>query len=407
MINPDKLIKFLNINLSFIFKEDVSIVQQEEQWFLNGINYRNIYSFWEKSVDDIKKDFSNGLFSNDEISTLAFFLSNYYEHFKSNNSSLDDPYNRITFKDSFFYDMGYNRTYPFVDSILINIAKRHGFNFRSGKKLFITHDVDLLNLPKKKDFLRLIYYMLKDFKPIQILQVIIYKLLWFNPYNLNFLYIIHELTGTFGDFLFLTQKQPFVSGGYDFEELDNIKKVILNHPKHGVGIHYNDDYLSQGINLDKLEKKFEINIRAGRAHYLLFNPATSLDILSKSGLSIDSTLGYNDMIGYRNGTSHPFYPWDWTNDRVSNVLEVPLIVMDGTLRFSMKLGLRRAYKRLKDLIDEIEINHGNFTILWHNSSVIGDGWLSWSFLYIMIIIYAKKKGFKSSKLEDLIPTLNK
>lgn len=407
MMDSNKLINLLKVNLSFIFKDEVLIVREDDKWVMNGVNYGKIYPFWDKSLKNLRKAFSNGLLSNDEISTLAFFLSNYYERVKSNDDELNDLFGRITFKDSFFYDMGYDRTYPFVDSILINIAKRHGFNFRSGRKLFITHDIDHLKLPSKKDFLRLIYYKLKDFQPFQLLQVIIYKLFCFNPFNIHYLYFFHKLTGTIGDFFFLTQKQPTVSGGYDIKDLYQIKSIIQKYPQHGVGIHYNDDYLSKGVKTTPLEEILNVKIHTGRAHYLIYNVETTLGILSEADITIDSTLGFNDMIGYRQGTSHAFYPWDWSNDKVSNVLEVPLIVMDGTLRFSMKLGLRRAYKRLKDMIDEIEINHGNFTILWHNSSVIGDGWLSWTILYIMIIIYSKKKGFKSSKLEDLIPTLNK
>lgn len=398
---------FLNGNLAYIYEEEIIIVCNENKWFLNGCDYGIIYPFWLKKLSELKADFSNGLLRDDQLSTVAFFLSNFYEYTKSKYGLLSDSYGRVTYKDSFFYDKGFDGTPSFIDSIVMNIAKRHGFHFRSGRKLFITHDIDHLKLPIKKDFLRLIYYKLKDFQPFQLLQVIFYKLFWFNPFNIHYLYFFHKLTGTIGDFFFLTQKQPTVSGGYDIRDLYQIKGIIQKYPQHGVGIHYNDDYLSKGVKTTPLEELLNVKIHTGRAHYLIYNVETTLGILNEADITIDSTLGFNDMIGYRHGTSHAFYPWDWSNDKVSNVLEVPLIVMDVTLRFSMKLGLRRAYKRLKDMIDEIEINHGNFTILWHNSSVIGDGWLSWTILYIMIIIYSKKKGFKSSKLEDLIPTLNK
>lgn len=407
-INPLNLFKVRDLvcqNLKLLFVEKINIEIVNNNWYLNGDDYGPIYHFWLFDLDTLKSDFVDGLFFKDEISTLAFFYANYYEFIKKDK--LIDKFNRVTFFDSFFYDIGLVHTEAYVDSILRIISKRHKFSFRNPRKLIITHDIDLLGLPRNRDFLRFVYYMIRQFKLVQLLQVIIYKLFWFNPFNIHYLYFFHKLTGTIGDFFFLTQKQPTVSGGYDIKDLNQIKSIIQKYPQHGVGIHYNDDYLSKGVKTKPLEEILNVKIQTGRAHYLIYNVETTLSILSEAYITIDSTLGFNDMIGYRQGTSHAFYPWDWSNDKVSNVLEVPLIVMDGTLRFSMKLGLRRAYKRLKDMIDEIEINHGNFTILWHNSSVIGDGWLSWTILYIMIIIYSKKKGFKSSKLEDLIPTLNK
>jgi len=54
-----------------------------------------------------------------------------------------------------------------------------------------------------------------------------------------------------------------------------------------------------------------------------------------------------------------------------------------------------------DLLDAINLNKGNLSILWHNTSIIGDGWLKYTMIYILLILRAKKLGFKSAPLKNL------
>ena len=82
-------------------------------------------------------------------------------------------------------------------------------------------------------------------------------------------------------------------------------------------------------------------------------------------------MGFADREGFRCGTSHPFRPFDVEQDREIDVLEVPLIAMDATLRHYRKLTPEATRTRLLELAGACRRVGGTFTLLWHNSSLEG------------------------------------
>jgi hypothetical protein len=114
----------------------------------------------------------------------------------------------------------------------------------------------------------------------------------------------------------------------------------------------------------------------GRQHYLRWTPRTWLDWES-CGLSYDSSVGFADHIGFRAGTSLPFRPWCWAENRELNLIEVPLILMDCTPVKYMRLKLQEGLERVRALAKRVEETGGLFTLLWHNTPLMDpayDGW---------------------------------
>src|SRR5260370_25409525 len=70
-----------------------------------------------------------------------------------------------------------------------------------------------------------------------------------------------------------------------------------------------------------------------RIHWLLQDSQTPL-ILEESGYAYDSTSGYHETIGYRNGTTQLFRPL-----RVTTLLELPLNIQDGAPFYPHNLNL--------------------------------------------------------------------
>lgn len=101
-----------------------------------------------------------------------------------------------------------------------------------------------------------------------------------------------------------------------------------------------------------------------RMHWLLHN-SNSASVLDESGYAYDSTAGYNDTIGYLNGTSQVFRPL-----AAKTLLELPLHIQDGALFYGTKLDLSEleAEGRCKDLIGKSGHFGGVLTILWHDRS---------------------------------------
>jgi hypothetical protein len=111
----------------------------------------------------------------------------------------------------------------------------------------------------------------------------------------------------------------------------------------------------------------------GRQHFLRWSPE-QWEHWEKCGLVYDSTVGYARQVGFRAGTCIPYRPWSLRLNRELNLLEIPLIVMDGTLVEHRKLRLEESIETVNRLVSRVEMVGGVFTLLWHNSSLIGAGY---------------------------------
>lgn len=120
-----------------------------------------------------------------------------------------------------------------------------------------------------------------------------------------------------------------------------------------------------------LEKVLNRKIVGYRSHYLRFRVPETWELLEKAGFRYDTTLGYPDCIGFRNGMCHPFQPFNLTTGRRMEILEIPLIIMDRTMLSYMQLSERQIWSQIEYLLNVVERYHGVLTILWHNNSMTG------------------------------------
>lgn len=123
--------------------------------------------------------------------------------------------------------------------------------------------------------------------------------------------------------------------------------------------------------LEELLARYGRKVTCSRQHYLRArfyhdeNPH-SLDLWQEVGITDDYTLGFAERCGFRCGTCHPYPLYDVRNDKATDIIEHPLIVMDGTLFDYMKLPVEEAKElamRLKQRCLDVE---GDFVFLWHN-----------------------------------------
>jgi hypothetical protein len=114
----------------------------------------------------------------------------------------------------------------------------------------------------------------------------------------------------------------------------------------------------------------------GRQHFLRFRVPDTWRDWERLGLAYDSTLAFADHEGFRCGTCHPYRPFDLEQNREMRLSEIPLIVMDGTLRQYRGFTPEQGEERVRELATRCREVGGIFTLLWHNSSFHGawDGW---------------------------------
>lgn len=122
----------------------------------------------------------------------------------------------------------------------------------------------------------------------------------------------------------------------------------------------------------KLEKACGEPIFGYRNHFLRFKTPQTWEHLASLGFVYDTTFGYADMIGYRNGMCYPFRPFDPRTNTFMDILELPLILMDCTFWKYMGLDMDQSFRLFRKIVDDVKAVNGVLTILWHNHSLKGE-----------------------------------
>jgi peptidoglycan/xylan/chitin deacetylase (PgdA/CDA1 family) len=139
---------------------------------------------------------------------------------------------------------------------------------------------------------------------------------------------------------------------------------------------------------ERLEKILNKNVIGYRNHYLRFKVPETWEYLHEAGFLYDTTFGYADCIGFRNGLCHPFKPFNLKTCKPIEILEIPLTIMDRTFDSYMRLDPRRAWDMSKKLIDTVMRYNGVLTLLWHNDNFFGEQ----RKLYEKILKYCAEKN---------------
>lgn len=157
-------------------------------------------------------------------------------------------------------------------------------------------------------------------------------------------------------------------------QLDQILPRLSNAAKRGFSVEVHGSYRSvmEDRSLTtEAQTLGEYTLRkplGNRQHWLRFSLHQDLFAeIERAGLVSDSTLGFPEMVGFRNGASFAFPPYNFTKEKPHDFLEIPLVLMDGNLE-SASRSLRVAPQ---DLAEEVlgesrKRGWGGIAVLWHN-----------------------------------------
>ncbi len=109
-------------------------------------------------------------------------------------------------------------------------------------------------------------------------------------------------------------------------------------------------------------------LRSVRQHYLRFVYPDTWRLQVANGCEVDSTLGFAEHEGFRNGFCHPFLPFDLETNDVIPLWELPLTVMDGTLSGYRGLRPDAALDRIRQLMSIVAAEQGSAVLLFHNTA---------------------------------------
>ena len=267
---------------------------------------------------------------------------------------------------------------PVVSEALI----RNGFNpvYPNGKKfaVVLSHDIDLLYINKSKEqaiknsFKGIIK---KDYKLFSnSLKSIRRNTIWPECQVENILEI-EKKYGAKSTFFFIAVDKNNSAYNYNISEQKEILKLIKDTGNevglHGSYIAYNN-YEQLISEKNRLEDACGYELKGYRNHNLNFDIKTTWSILEKAGFEYDATYGLADRVGFRNGMCHPFKPYDLMNKRYYDLVEFPLHIMDVSMFNYMNLSYEQSFEMFKRIVDQVEINKGVLSFLWHNTRFSGD-----------------------------------
>jgi hypothetical protein len=168
------------------------------------------------------------------------------------------------------------------------------------------------------------------------------------------------------------------------ETIEKLKTAGCEVALHGIDAWRDHSRGSEELReLRGLTGAAEIGVRMHWLYYGQQSPAT----LEKAGAAYDSTIGYNETVGYRAGTTQVYKPIE-----AIRLLELPLHVMDTALFYPAYLGLspRQAKALLERMADNAVRFGGCLTINWHDRSVAPER--LWDTCYRDLVQDLKSRG---------------
>lgn len=295
---------------------------------------------------------------------------------------------------------------PLVSRFLSESGFQVKYPGNKGFAICLTHDVDDI-YPPITHVLLSSAYAIKKLNPKELGKQVLWKFgkKRQSPF-LNFKQIM-EIESKFNarsTFYFLATGRDFRRFRYSIEDVGNeLKSIVSNGWDVGLHIGYYsyDDLQSIIAEKKRLEKVLGREVIGCRNHYLRFKVPETWETLAKAGFKYDTTLGYADAIGFRNGMCHPFRPFNLNSNSEIDIVEIPLAIMDGTLWDDMKLDLTEAFKQVKKMIDQVEKYNGVLTLLWHNYVFTCPFREKWAKLYESILNYCHEKNAWMTSADEI------
>jgi hypothetical protein len=177
------------------------------------------------------------------------------------------------------------------------------------------------------------------------------------------------------------------AASYNIDELvEPLKK--LGATGHEIGVHGIEAWRDSAKGREELERISRLTGTVGlgvRMHWLFFDERSPV-FLENAGFSYDSTVGYNETVGYRAGTTQVFKPL-----QTARLLELPMHIMDTALFYPSYLNLspKQAEEIISPLVKNMVHFGGVLTVNWHDRSIAPER--LWDGFYIWLLAQLKAK----------------
>lgn len=150
------------------------------------------------------------------------------------------------------------------------------------------------------------------------------------------------------------------------------KKIaaLIKEADMEIGLHgsfYAKDRNSYRIEKEAIEKATGVQITAHRNHYLRFDPVRLPLQLEAAGIDTDYSIGFTSEAGFRSGYCSSYRMPDIIHSRISNVTQIPLLMMD---RLNHLDKGEQFFDTYSNLLDQIKQLNGTVSILTHPENFV-------------------------------------
>jgi hypothetical protein len=286
------------------------------------------------------------IFAFDIFEAIFFHISRYEEYFFSKNHL--DKHGRMKSGAQLLVKNNLHHI-PVVDHLISGFFESLGFDIQERRTDFnLTHDIDIIRkfdsnfkLVKSIGRVLLMGLGIKGVKKIVNSFIISKKDKTRDPYY-TYEWLFREENYFKKKIVFLVAggktRQDLYNKNYLKELPDIIQKA--KDKSYDIGLHPSYNAYNYKLMFEKelklLKSESKNDIKYVRIHFLRLDLQKTFNIIEDLGFEYDSTLGYNDEIGFRCGTGFEYFPYNFEEEKRWEFKELPLVIMDSALLKSCK-----------------------------------------------------------------------
>lgn len=176
------------------------------------------------------------------------------------------------------------------------------------------------------------------------------------------------------------------------------RKLIQDCHKRGFQIGIHPSYTSSRVEgriafeKQKLEEIIEAPVKLSRQHFLRYRNPETFEALEACGIVHEYSLCPIHFCGYLRGMAIPFPWYDLKQERISNLMLHPVMVMDRALQKYQGFTAENAWDKIKQEAEICYSYGGEFVILWHNATLSESGeWKGWNKVWRNLLDFVNEK----------------
>ena len=289
-----------------------------------------------------------------------------------------DSYSRYTAADAFAVRAGLHAV-PLADRALEDLARRllkeKTPTHLSTYRVIPTHDVDMLKAYHRvhEPLRYALGDALKRGRPMQGLRRLATYGAGEPKRSFDWLMGLSERHGLTSHFYFMAPSHHPMDSSYAWRTPALLQRMAarVRARGHEVGYHpgfaTSDDEGEWQRQKTNLEQLIGAPVRQGRQHVLRYAADVTPQFWAHAGMTVDHTLSFPEIAGFRNGSTRPCPAYDLRNRRPLKVDQCSTAVMEFAL-FGGKyrdLGIAEAITECQPLIAACRRYGGHFVILQH------------------------------------------